>query len=91
MADLVRDLRAARLSAGLSQRAIAGSLHCSRQLIGHLEAGRIADPGVMLLCQHRAVVGLDVSLRGFPGGSPLRDAAQLRLLARFLGSRHLTK
>lgn len=33
-----------------------------------------------------AAVGLDVSIRTFPGGSPLRDAGQLHLLSRFRDS-----
>lgn len=83
LTDLLRDLRNARLAAGLSQRSVGANLGCSRQLIGHLEAGRVANPGVLLLCRYGAVVGIDVSIRGFPAGSPLRDAGQLRLLARF--------
>jgi hypothetical protein len=35
------------------------------------------------LAQHCAALGLRLSLRVYPDGSPVRDAAQLRLLERF--------
>ena len=83
--ELVRELRAARLAAGLSQAAVSGATGCSRQLIGFLE-GRRLDPDLRLLARWAAVVGRDVSVRAFPAGTPLRDAGQLRLLARFRGA-----
>lgn len=79
---LIRDLRDARLRAGLSQRSVAGALGVSRALVGAWEC-RTVVPGPVQLYRWGAVVGLDVSMRAFPGGSPLRDAGQLRLLDRF--------
>ncbi len=76
------DIRAARRAAGLSQAQVARAVGRSRQLIGHVEAGRIEDPGTILLGRVAATVGLDLSLRAFPGGSPLRDAGQLGVLRR---------
>lgn len=81
--DVVDALRGARLAAGLSQNLVATGLHCSRQLVGHVESGRVADPSLVLLSRYAAVVSLEVSLRAFPAGSPMRDAGQLALLARF--------
>lgn len=80
---MVGELRGARLAAGLSQHFVATALHCSRQLIGHVESGRVAHPDLVFLSRYGAVVGLEVSVRAFPAGSPLRDAGQLALLARF--------
>ncbi len=80
--EVTADIRAARRAAGLSQAQVAGAVGCSRQLIGHVEAGRVADPGPILLARVAATVGLDLSLRAFPGGSPLRDAGQLGVLRR---------
>ncbi len=79
---LINELRDARLRAGLSQRSVARPLGVSRALIGAWEA-RTLTPGAIQLYRWGAVVGLDVSIRAFPGGSPLRDAGQLRLLERF--------
>jgi len=78
-------VRDARVSAGVSQNTMASALGCSRQLIGAIEAGRLDDVGCIQLARMGAVVGLDVPIRAYPGGSPLRDVGQLRLLDRFRG------
>ena len=78
---LICDLRAARAAAGLRQSAVAAKLGYSRQLIALWERGTVV-PGPLQLVRWGAVVGLDVSLRAFPAGGPLRDIGQLRLLTR---------
>lgn len=83
--DAVNELRDARRAAGLSQSTVARALGCSPQLISLLE-GRVVDPGSIQLARWGAAVGLDLPIRTFPGGSPLRDAGQLRLLRRFRAS-----
>jgi DNA-binding XRE family transcriptional regulator len=80
------DVRNGRLKAGISQESMAALLGCSRQLIGAIEAGRLEDVGCIQLARMGAVVGIDVPIRGYAAGSPLRDAAQLRLLQRFRAS-----
>lgn len=82
LTTVLGDLRNARRAAGLSQHAVAGSAGWSRQLIGAFERGRI-EPTPGQLARWGAIVGLDVSIRAFVTGSPLRDAGQLRLLERF--------
>jgi transcriptional regulator with XRE-family HTH domain len=67
--------------AGLSLAAVAAALGCSRQLVGSWEARRLI-PDPIQLARWGAVVGLDIPIRSFAGGSPLRDAGQLRLLER---------
>jgi transcriptional regulator with XRE-family HTH domain len=79
--DLVRDLRDARLAAGLSQAAVAHAVHLSPQWVALLEKGHGATY-INQLARWGAAVGLDISVRAFPTGAPLRDAAQLRVLAR---------
>lgn len=79
--ELLRDLRAAREAAGLSQAAVAGAIGRSRALIAHWERGTVS-PDPLQLARWGAAVGLDVPIRAFPAGSPLRDAGQLRLIAR---------
>jgi transcriptional regulator with XRE-family HTH domain len=79
--ELLRNLRSARHAAGLSQVAVATALGKSRQLVSEWErGGEIPDP--IQLARWGAIVGLDVPIRAHPAGSPLRDAAQLKLLAR---------
>jgi transcriptional regulator with XRE-family HTH domain len=79
--ELAGDLRAARIAAGLSQAAVARQLECSRQLVTLWERGEVL-PYPVQLARWAAVLGLEVSLRAFVAGSPLRDAGQLRLIAR---------
>lgn len=62
---------------------VAHALGCSRQLIGLLERGGLEDVGTMQLARYCAAVGLDFPIRAFPGGAPLRDIGQVRLLERF--------
>lgn len=79
--ELVRELRNARHNAGLSQAAVAGAIGVSRSLVASWEHRRIV-PAHLQACRWGAAVGLDVSIRAFPGDNPLRDAGQLRLLER---------
>lgn len=76
------DVRNARRNAGISQAAMASLLGCSRQLVGAIETGVLEDVGCIQLARIGAVVGLDIPVRAYPAGSPLRDAGQ-RLLKRF--------
>ena len=77
-----RDHRDARMAAGLSLRACAAASGASAsQLLrferGSLERVTIADVGAWC-----AVVGLDLAIRTYPAGDPIRDRAQLALLER---------
>jgi transcriptional regulator with XRE-family HTH domain len=79
--EVIRDLRDARLAAGLPQVAVAQALRVSRQAVSLWESGDGAGYTVQL-ARWGAAVGLDVSIRTFVAGSPLRDAGQLRVLRR---------
>lgn len=76
------DVRRARLSRGISMARAAEALGCSRQLISLVEHRRLRTVDPTFLARYCAAVGLDLSVRAHPGGSPLRDAGQVRLLAR---------
>lgn len=87
---LAADYRQARVGAGLSLRdaaAAAGASHS--QLLrferGELERLKLAEVGAWC-----AVVGLDLGLRAYPAGDPIRDRAQLALLERFRRRLHPT-
>ena len=86
LSQSVTSIRDARRNAGISQDAVAAAIGCSRQLVGAIESETLDDVGCIQLARLAAVVGLDVSVRTFPGGSVLRDAGQLRLLDRFRAS-----
>jgi transcriptional regulator with XRE-family HTH domain len=79
--EVLRDLRDARLTAGVPQVAVARALRVSRQTVSLWEGGD-GSRYVVHLARWGAAVGLDVSIRTFAGGSPLRDAGQLRVLRR---------
>ena len=81
--QLGRELRIARVAAGLTQSRVAGRIGASQSKISRTERGLAHDLGVTNLTRHTAVVGLRVHLRFYPGGRHLLDAPQLALLARF--------
>jgi transcriptional regulator with XRE-family HTH domain len=77
------ELRIARAASGLSLRALAEASNCSRSHLSRIERGRAAGASVQTLCVVFAVLGMRLSVRAYPEGVPLRDAAHARLLARF--------
>jgi transcriptional regulator with XRE-family HTH domain len=81
--DLGIELRDARLAAGLSQRRVAISAGLDQSRVSRTERMNGATVRVDELAAHAAVLGLRLSLKLYPDGSPVRDAGQLRLLERF--------
>ncbi|HEU0236207.1 MAG TPA: helix-turn-helix transcriptional regulator [Candidatus Limnocylindrales bacterium] len=81
--DLGQELRDARVSAGLSQIRVAASIGVSASEVGRIERGEAPWVSLDVLSKFGAAVGLDVRLRAYPGGSPLRDEAHIALLAAF--------
>jgi transcriptional regulator with XRE-family HTH domain len=80
---LAEELRNARLSAGLSLRAVAAAAGISPAQLHRMECARNRTVSVRSLSIVFAVVGMRLSARPYPEGPPLRDAAHARLLARF--------
>jgi transcriptional regulator with XRE-family HTH domain len=76
------DGRQARITAGLSQRTVAKAIGVSHSKVGRFERGAIRDPSLEFMAAYCAVVGLDLSIRAYPAGDPIRDRAQLALLER---------
>jgi hypothetical protein len=56
--------------------------------VGRFERGAIRDPSLEFMAAYCAVVGLDLSIRAYPAGDPIRDRAQLALLERFRARLH---
>ncbi len=77
-----RELRDARLSLGLSQRAVARAAGVSPSTLGRIERGETRNPPLATLCSLARALGLVISLKCYPMGSPVRDAGQLNLLGR---------
>ena len=80
------EVRAARRAAGLSQAVVADASGMSRAEVSRIERGAAPWLSVLEAAELCAVVGLDLWLRAYPGADPLRDAAHVALLRRFLGS-----
>ena len=82
LAQLGREIREARLAAGLTQAQVALACGLAASYISRIERG--AAPGVSLhhLARILSVVGLDLTARAYPAGNPLRDAAHVALLGR---------
>jgi transcriptional regulator with XRE-family HTH domain len=77
------ELREARVSLGLSQDAVGRACFLSQSQVSRIERGTLASVSLDQLCRVGAVLGLNTSLKFYPGGQPLRDQAQLNLLDRF--------
>jgi hypothetical protein len=70
------------VGSGLSLRAVGAATGTSHQQVQRFESGRLGCVDVEQLGAWCAVVGLDLVLRGFPGGDAVRDAGQQRLIGR---------
>jgi transcriptional regulator with XRE-family HTH domain len=78
-----RELKAARQSRGLSQRTIAAATNVDQAEISLIERGKRAGLTTRSLARLAAAVGLELSVRLFPAGEPIRDKAHATLLERF--------
>ena len=70
--SLGRDLHAARLEHGLSQEAVGRATGLSDSEVGRIERGLIPSVSVTHCSRLLSVVGLELSARAFPAGSPIR-------------------
>lgn len=82
LARLMAEARAARLGAGLGQDDVATALGISRSQYSRLERGLSPDLSIDRAARLFAVLGQELSVRTFPAGDPIRDAAQTGLLER---------
>jgi transcriptional regulator with XRE-family HTH domain len=85
-----RELREARRSHGLSADVVGRAVGCSGSFVRRVERALVRGVSVVLLARLAAVCGLDLSVRLFPGGEPLRDSPQLGLAAAFRPQLHAT-
>lgn len=88
VAHLARELREARLDRGLSQDAVAAAAGLSGARLSRIERGLVATLSIDQASRLLAVVGLELSARAYPSGSPTRDAAHVALLGRLRGRLH---
>lgn len=76
------ELRNARLSAGLTQQQVGDAVGLSHTTISRIELGRAPHVSYETLVLIATVLGLDLPLRAFPSGEPIRDAGQVPLLGK---------
>lgn len=81
--DVGRDLRDARRGASLSLTVVSRAVGISHGHLSRIERGLVGGLSIHLASRLAAVVGLDLSLRTYPGGARIRDIGQVRLLQRF--------
>jgi transcriptional regulator with XRE-family HTH domain len=82
--DLGDELRAARYIAGLTQRRVATAIGSSQAEVSRRERGHTPGLGIDRLLVHGAAVGMRVSVKLWPAGGAIRDAAQARYIAAFV-------
>ncbi|HEV2006238.1 MAG TPA: helix-turn-helix transcriptional regulator [Candidatus Limnocylindrales bacterium] len=78
------DFREARVAAGLSQQSVADAAQLSRAHYSRIERGQIAKLSLLEAARIANVLGLDLSVRLYPGAEPVRDGAQVGHLAMLL-------
>jgi transcriptional regulator with XRE-family HTH domain len=89
-AEAAREIRLARINAGLSQRAVAKEARVSHATVGRVERNQEPELSLDLLDRLASVVGLEMTVRFYPSGDPIRDAAHVALLARLRARLHPT-
>jgi transcriptional regulator with XRE-family HTH domain len=78
-----RDIRTARRLGGLSIREAASHVGISESQWSRLERGLLRVVNLGLVCRAARAVGLELSLKLYLAGSPVRDKASLAILDRF--------
>jgi transcriptional regulator with XRE-family HTH domain len=76
------DIGAARRNSGLSLDAAGAACGISGSAAGRIENGATKTVDLTTFATMAAAVGLDLRLRAFPAGDPIRDAGQQRLIER---------
>jgi transcriptional regulator with XRE-family HTH domain len=80
--EIGRELRLARITAGLTQADVARAVGVSASRISRVEHGLVLTLRIIELYRHAAAVGLKPWLRLFPLGRHVLDQPQLRLIER---------
>ena len=81
-AELGREMRESRISAGLTQVVVGRAVRVSPSQVSRIERGLVKNVSVHQLARLFAVIGLRLTAHAYPDGDALRDAAHLTLLDR---------
>jgi transcriptional regulator with XRE-family HTH domain len=77
-----RELRLARIAAGMTQQAVATRLGISKAQVSRAERAKLPGLSLAIVARHAAIVGLRFSAQLYPGFRHVLDAPQLALLNR---------
>jgi transcriptional regulator with XRE-family HTH domain len=80
-----REIREARRMAGISQDRLGAAAGLSGSEVGRVERGEAPSLTIGASVRLLRVVGLDLWLKTYPFGPPLRDAAHTALMDRLIG------
>ena len=86
--DLGRELRLARISAGLDQATVARRLATSQSRVSRVERSANVRPSLEELVRHASAVGLRLHVRAYPTQRRVLDQPQLGLLGRLRARTH---
>lgn len=86
--EIGRELRLARVLAGMIQGQVAAAIGMSASYVSRIEAGKVRSASVEQLMRHAAAVGMKVYVKAYPGGRRPLDSAQLGLLEDFNARLH---
>lgn len=87
-AQILGELRNARLDRDISEASLAASLGISASQYSRIERGLTRGFTIEQAAVLLAGVGLELSVRAFPAGEPIRDAGHVALLERFRARLH---
>ena len=85
---VLAELRSARIDRGLGGADVAREVGISQSQFSRIERGLSESLSIEQASRLLAAVGLDLSVRAYPGGEPLRDAAHAALISRFRAELH---
>jgi transcriptional regulator with XRE-family HTH domain len=83
-----REIRLARTDRGLSLDDVGRATNLSASTVSRIERGLIRHVSVVDLARLHAVVGMELSVKSYPGGQPIRDIAHVSLLQVFRSGLH---
>ena len=86
--SVLEELRRARLDRGLAGGDIARAAGLSPAQYSRVERGLTSGLSIELAAKLLAAVGLDLAVRAYPAGEPLRDAAHVALIDRLRRNVH---
>jgi transcriptional regulator with XRE-family HTH domain len=88
LSTLGNEIHEARLQCGLSQDSLAKAAGMSQAKVSLIERHQLVGASMGDFARLLVVVGMQLSAKAYPGGIPVRDIAQGRLLERLRGRMH---